>query len=71
MKKRTAIERMAEIARHIRKGTFKVRSFAADTETSTKTIMRDLDFMRDRLRHEIVFSDGLWSYAKLPECVLL
>jgi predicted DNA-binding transcriptional regulator YafY len=51
---RPAIERFALIARLIReKGTFTNAEVAEQMEVTSKTVMRDITFMRDRLGYKI------------------
>ncbi len=53
---RPPLERMALISRWLRNGKrFTTATLAAELETSTKTIQRDIDFMRDRLGYVMEF----------------
>ena len=53
---RPPIERMLRIHERLKSGSFpNCRQMAADLEVSTKTIQRDVDFMRDRLDLPIDF----------------
>lgn len=51
---RPAIERMTVIRAHLAKG-FTLFDMAIHLETSTRTIRRDVDFLRDRLGYTIEY----------------
>lgn len=68
---RSPIERMAFVCRLLReREPFNATRLAILFEVSTKTIQRDLDFMRDRLGYQfewkMVGSLDEWSYVGKP-----
>ena len=64
---RPPFERMMFIARLlIRRKRFTAPEVAAEFEVSSKTVHRDLDFMRDRLGYEIEFDASALSYFGRP-----
>lgn len=61
--KRPAIERMLRIHQEIKSGRFpNCTSLAREMETSTKTIARDIDFMRDRMVLPIEYHSAKHGY---------
>ncbi len=66
--KRPAIERMLLIHKALQKGGFpNCRQLAADLEVSTKTISRDIDFMRDRMLMPIEYEASEHGYCYTRE----
>lgn len=64
LRTRPPIDRMRVIFLHIKSGTYPNRQqLAADIEVTTKTIQRDLDFMRDRLELPIVYDAHRLGYC--------
>lgn len=60
---RPPLDRMRQIFHAIKSGEFPNRHrLAADIEVTTKTIQRDLDFMRERLRLPIAYDQGGGGY---------
>jgi predicted DNA-binding transcriptional regulator YafY len=60
---RPPLDRMQQIFQSIKSGEFPNRHrLAADIEVTTKTIQRDLDFMRDRLKLPIAFDNEGGGY---------
>jgi hypothetical protein len=67
------IERMAWIAARLRKGQrITATSVSTKFEVSQKTIVRDMDFMRDRLRYDFHFcsSTNTWVLDRAPDPIL-
>ena len=64
------IERITKMYALIRAGSqYTAFDFAEMFKVSHKTIMRDLDFMRDRIRLPIVYKDRRWAFdstVRLP-----
>lgn len=73
---RPAIERITKIVGHLKLGKkVTVKALAAEFEVSTKTINRDMDFMRDRLLIPLQYDSATFSWiidpaAKVPWCYL-
>lgn len=70
---RPAIERMHLMAGWLRDGQhFTAKTIARRFECSTKTVMRDLEFMADRLGWDIAWDRTLGTYTlrSAPEPVL-
>jgi proteasome accessory factor B len=71
-KTRPPIERMTKFYAMIRRGDYpNARTLAAEFEVSTKTIQRDIDFLRDRIGLPITYDLSRFGYAvdksaKLP-----
>lgn len=66
---RPAIERMQRLANLLRHNLqFTAGEMARELETSRKTIVRDLDFMRDRLGWEFAYDHkaGKYRCTKAP-----
>jgi hypothetical protein len=66
---RSALARVWLVARSLRvKPMQTATDLSRDLEVSTKTIYRDLDFLRDRLRHHIVYDphNHGWFYQSIP-----
>jgi predicted DNA-binding transcriptional regulator YafY len=60
---RPPLERMMRIHDAIQSGNFPSAStLARDLEVSTKSIQRDLDFMRERMNFPIAYNDAKWGY---------
>lgn len=60
---RIAVFRMNEVAKMILRGHgANCRTMARELETSVRTIMRDVDFLRDFLRHEIAWDNKERTY---------
>ena len=61
--KRPAIERMMRIHSELKNGSYpNCSSMAREMEVSTKTISRDIDFMRDRMLLPIEYDPSLHGY---------
>ena len=61
--KRPAIERMLRVHNELKAGSFpNCSSMAKEMEVSTKTISRDIDFMRDRMLMPIEYDATLHGY---------
>jgi hypothetical protein len=71
---RTAIARLKWVVTQIlaRPGYWSAKKLAAEYETSSKTIQRDLMLLRDMLGHELAFDPAHngWSYLSEPKGVL-
>lgn len=70
---RTPMIRMVAIRRHLLRGDkFNAFTLAAELETTTKTIYRDLDFMRDFLGYDIKWDQSRlsWVGSTPPTAVL-
>lgn len=64
MHTRPPLDRMQRIFQAIKSGEFPNRQrLAADIEVTTKTIQRDIDFMRERLRLPIIYDQGEGGYC--------
>ena len=70
---RFPLERFCAIARAARAGGMKTRLLASVLGVSTKTIQRDVEFLRERMAHDLVYDplQFAWRYRTLPQCVLL
>ncbi|MEW6157911.1 MAG: WYL domain-containing protein [Verrucomicrobiota bacterium] len=67
-KARTPLERMLRIHQAIQSGTYPNRTrLAVELEVSTKSIQRDLDFMRDRLELPLEYDPKRLGYAYTQE----
>lgn len=63
MTKRPPLERMIALARMLRSGKpFNCRSAAQALEIDAKTIGRDLEFLRDRLRYDFEYDGSRRTY---------
>ena len=63
LRTRPPLDRMQQIFHAIRKGNYPNRTrLAMDSEVTTKTVQRDLDFMRDRLNLPIAYNDQKQGY---------
>lgn len=63
LRTRPPLDRMQQIFRSIKSGGFPNRHrLAADVEVTTKTIQRDIDFMRERLRLPIAYDQTRGGY---------
>ncbi|MDQ8203331.1 WYL domain-containing protein [Pelagicoccus sp. SDUM812003] len=61
--KRPAIERMLRIHNELKSGSYpNCTSLAKEMEVSTKTISRDIDFMRDRMLLPLEYDSSLHGY---------
>lgn len=70
---RFTIVRFTRLADALRKGErFNARTIAAEFEVSSKTIQRDLIYLRDRMGYEFHFNPrtGQWKLLKAPIPVL-
>ncbi|MBN8247764.1 MAG: HTH domain-containing protein [Verrucomicrobia bacterium] len=73
MKARPSIERLAFIARRLRRGSaINANSVVKRFEVSRKTAARDIEFLRDRLRYELewVPSQRTYRLLRAPEAIL-
>lgn len=67
-KSRAPLERMIRIHQAIQSGTFpNARRLAAELEVSTKSVHRDLDFMRDRLELPVEYDARRFGYCYTQE----
>jgi proteasome accessory factor B len=65
---RPPLERMLRIHRAIQAGNFpNATTLARDLEVSTKSIARDLEFMRDRMNLPLAYDDRRWGYYYTEE----
>jgi predicted DNA-binding transcriptional regulator YafY len=63
LRTRPPLNRMQQIFHAIRKGNYPNRTrLARESEVTTKTVQRDLDFMRDRLNLPIAYNDQKQGY---------
>ena len=63
MRSRPPLERMMKIHQAIQSGVYPNNStLARELEVSTKSIQRDLDFMRDRLNLPVVYDGSKFGY---------
>ncbi|MBK9139740.1 MAG: WYL domain-containing protein [Verrucomicrobia bacterium] len=62
-KSRPALERMLRIHQAIQSGRFpNAATLAPELEVSAKTVVRDLEFMRDRLNLPLAYDPRRWGY---------
>ncbi|MHB1308397.1 MAG: helix-turn-helix transcriptional regulator [Limisphaerales bacterium] len=67
-KTRPPLERMMRIHQALQSGTFpNLSRLSKDLEVSTKSIQRDLDFMKDRLNLPIQYHEQRWGYGYTEE----
>jgi hypothetical protein len=64
---RPPIERMARISELLQRvGFFRVAAVAQEFEVSVRTIHRDIEFMRNRLRYELSFNQSAYHWEGQP-----
>jgi hypothetical protein len=70
---RTAIVRIADLAKALRDGPRKSADLAAQFNVCIKTVMRDLTWLRAEMGHDLTYDDRsfTWRYRTPPKTYLL